>query len=65
MHLSKKREAGARRSEEYKSHTDRYRRDDDYRAQCQKHGVPEWLVNSNGEIVRIDGRRGDELRGAT
>ena len=58
-----KREAGARRNEEYKSHTDRYRRDDDYRAQCEKDGVPEWLVNSKCEIVRFDGRRGDELRG--
>jgi hypothetical protein len=61
----RKREAGARPNEEYKSHTDRYRQDHAYRAQCQKHGVPEWLVNSSGEIVRIDGQRGDELRGAT
>ena len=61
--IKKKREAGARRNNEYTSHTDRCRRDDDYRAQCEKDGVPEWLVNSKCEIVRFDGRRGDELRG--
>ncbi len=58
-----KRESGARRNNEYQSHTERYQRDDDYRAQCEKDGVPEWLVNSKCEIVRLDGRRVDELRG--
>jgi hypothetical protein len=63
MVLSKKREDGARRNNEYQSQTERYQRDDEYRAQCEGVGVPEWLVNEDDQIVRFDGQRGDELLG--
>ena len=37
------------------SHTDRYKRDLEYRATCEQNGTPEWLQRSNGSWVRQDG----------
>ena len=49
------------RRKKHRSHTERYREDDEYRAEMVQKGVPEWLVfHSTGHTFRLDVEAGDQ-----